>query len=217
MYSETHFRQSEFLPEESLKVPIVMIGAGGIGSPTVLALAKMGFEDITVYDDDLIEAHNTGAQLYGMDDEGTEKVVALRDLIGSMTDVLIEDMPVLFDADADYSNSSIVISGVDSMKARQDIWKTVEASYPAWYIDARMSLQDIRIYCVDMNNPGDYAESLHSDDEGTGTACSARSVAYNGMFCASVVAAMVSKIVRGETPPTQVIGDLSVFGLTTIL
>ena len=38
--------------------PITVIGAGGIGAATVVALAKTGFENITVYDFDKVEEHN---------------------------------------------------------------------------------------------------------------------------------------------------------------
>ena len=45
-------------PSQFKDKPITVIGAGGIGAATVIALAKTGFENITVYDLDGIEAHN---------------------------------------------------------------------------------------------------------------------------------------------------------------
>ena len=46
--------------------PITVVGAGGIGAATVVALAKTGFENITVYDFDKIEDHNFPNQLLPM-------------------------------------------------------------------------------------------------------------------------------------------------------
>ena len=49
-----HARQERILPVERIMWPIVCIGAGGIGSPTVLEMAKLGFGDITLIDPDTL-------------------------------------------------------------------------------------------------------------------------------------------------------------------
>jgi hypothetical protein len=38
--------------------PVTVIGTGGIGAATVVALAKTGFQNITVYYFDTVEEHN---------------------------------------------------------------------------------------------------------------------------------------------------------------
>jgi len=43
-------RQLDILPPEKIQFPIVVIGAGAIGSATVVTLAKMGCSSITVWD-----------------------------------------------------------------------------------------------------------------------------------------------------------------------
>ena len=42
------------------RTPITVIGAGAVGSFTVVALAKSGAEYITGWDDDSVESHNSG-------------------------------------------------------------------------------------------------------------------------------------------------------------
>ncbi len=69
------------------RTPITVIGAGAVGSFTVLALAKCGAECITVYDDDTVESHNLPNQWYRLTDLGRPKVEALRELVREMTGV----------------------------------------------------------------------------------------------------------------------------------
>jgi len=61
----THFlRQLDIAdPAKFKNKPVTVIGAGGIGAATVVALAKTGFENITVYDFDTIGEHNLPNQL----------------------------------------------------------------------------------------------------------------------------------------------------------
>ena len=47
MSEDRFIRQSGLIDSEIFSIPINIIGAGGIGSFTTLALAKCGFEDIT--------------------------------------------------------------------------------------------------------------------------------------------------------------------------
>jgi len=57
---------------------VEIIGAGGIGSPLAETLATMGF-DLTIWDKDIVEAHNISNQNYYPDQIGERKVVALLD------------------------------------------------------------------------------------------------------------------------------------------
>jgi shikimate 5-dehydrogenase len=50
-------------PSKFKDKPVTVIGAGEIGAATVVALAKTGFENITVYDFDTVEEHNFPNQL----------------------------------------------------------------------------------------------------------------------------------------------------------
>ena len=57
--------------------PIHIIGAGATGSRLFASLVELGFEDITVYDDDKVESHNLANQLFINDDINVLKVDAL--------------------------------------------------------------------------------------------------------------------------------------------
>jgi hypothetical protein len=71
------FDPDKYTPTERL---IEIIGAGGIGSPLAETLATMGF-DLTIWDKDIVEAHNISNQNYYPDQIGECKVKALLDTL----------------------------------------------------------------------------------------------------------------------------------------
>ncbi|MFA5103544.1 MAG: ThiF family adenylyltransferase, partial [Candidatus Thermoplasmatota archaeon] len=58
------WRQMDIVtPTDFEKFHVTIIGAGGIGSPTALAISKMGVEKITIFDNDIVEKHNLPNQM----------------------------------------------------------------------------------------------------------------------------------------------------------
>ena len=60
------------------ETPIVLCGAGAIGSNLADNLARHGATRLSVIDDDRVEEHNVSTQLYGEDEVGLWKVEALQ-------------------------------------------------------------------------------------------------------------------------------------------
>ena len=56
---------------------IVLIGAGGIGSPVAAALTRKGIGRLSIIDDDVVELKNLTRQLYDRGDVGKYKVHCL--------------------------------------------------------------------------------------------------------------------------------------------
>ena len=52
---------------------VTVVGAGGIGSPSIMGLARLGIPYIAVYDDDVVEPHNVTAQNYEIDQVGAKQ------------------------------------------------------------------------------------------------------------------------------------------------
>lgn len=217
-YDKHQFRQMGFIKPEMIEgKSVYMIGAGGVGSPTALILSKMGFEDIHVFDHDIVEDQNVGSQLYWTTQDQQKKVEALKSFVETFT-----AYPEKFPKEGLKLNPlSIVISAVDSMEMRKQIWDYLkEQPMISLYIDARMGLESIRIYGIDMNNDKEidlYEQNLYPDSEADITPCSARAVAYNGFFAASVIGGIVSAYLRGVEKPVEVIGDMEKFGLAITL
>jgi hypothetical protein len=104
--------------------PVILIGAGSIGSFIALFLAKAGVTDITVYDHDTVASHNVPMSLYRESDLGRFKVDALQEIVAHLTDVEIKTIP------SPYTNQSLkrcsVIASVDDMdNGRMPIWDAV--------------------------------------------------------------------------------------------
>lgn len=209
-----HWRQLGIVtPYELEPLRVTVIGAGGIGSPSVLALAKMGIRYISVYDDDVVDFHNLPNQLYRFSDVGEPKVSALAGIVNDFTGVVIDPKNVRFE---DQRLSGIVISAVDSMTARQKIWQRVRYN-PAvkLYIEARMGAEVARIHTV--KNPVNpslvkwYETTLHSDEEAVETPCTERAIIYNVFMIASLVSNQVKKFAKGEDLAREIIFDMATF------
>lgn len=78
-------RQLDFIPMSSLGAQVNIVGAGAIGSWVALSLAKMGFVDITVWDDDEVSIENMNCQFYPMNMIGRPKVEALAEMVELFT------------------------------------------------------------------------------------------------------------------------------------
>ena len=142
---------------------IVIIGAGGIGSPIVKNLAAMGCKNLTVIDPDTVEPQNIGTQFHKVTDIGRPKVQALRDEI--LERYYIEINPLsqeVMDFQhlqelTNFAPITLLIGAVDNMEIRntlghhfvnkaRDFMVKGYSSYdqenllPKYYIDTRMSL-----------------------------------------------------------------------------
>lgn len=210
-----HWRQLDLVKPEELSFPITLIGAGGIGSPTGLALAKMGCTRLTVFDPDSVEQHNLPNQIYRMEDVGRPKVKALESVIREFTSCQITPIEGPF---VDSGTKGVVISAVDSMAARHSIW-TEGIRYRAGidlYIDARMGAEVSRIYSVRPTDPEHvrfYESSLYSDAEAQDEPCTARAIIYNVFGIAGLIANVVKRFARGEEIMREIIFDYATLSL----
>jgi hypothetical protein len=200
-------RYRNIIDPARVDMPIEIVGAGGIGSPLALMLVKMGYPRVKVWDSDIIEAHNVGAQMYPLANVGKLKVEALRELIEphKYERQTVEYEPRVWQAEGE----GLLIMGVDSMAARQGIWS--EAQTYRHVIDARMGGELLRIYSVDMANEQArhaYEVTLHDDSEGAELPCTARSVLYNVFVCAGIIGAQMTRLFKHEPYEPALVMDM---------
>jgi len=90
---------------------VLVVGAGGLGSPVLLYLAAAGVGTIGVLDDDRVDVSNLQRQvLHGVPDVGRPKVDSARDRIADLDPrVTVRTHPVRLDA----SNALGILSGYD--------------------------------------------------------------------------------------------------------
>lgn len=196
-------RQLDIIPVAVLGEPIHIIGAGAVGSFTALALSKMGFADITVFDFDKIEVENMNCQFYRTNDIGTLKVEALQSLVRDFTGVKINVKKKPY---ATGLLDGIVISAVDSMKARRLIWENHKERALATriIIDPRMGAEFATVYAMNPMNPEDiksYEKTLHTDEQAERERCTAKSTIYTALLLSGFVSKVVKDVLTSDRYP----------------
>lgn len=76
-YHETLYRGAAALAKLG-QLRLTVCGAGAVGSNPVNNLVRQGVRHVTVIDDDRVEAHNVGTQVYAESDVGAFKVDVLQ-------------------------------------------------------------------------------------------------------------------------------------------
>ena len=192
-------------PSQFKHKSVTVIGAGGIGAATVVALAKTGFENITVYDFDTVEEHNLPNQLLPMwvgdqDTIGWKKTTSLFHLIHDLADISI--IPI-HERYTDQPLGEIVISAVDSLDARRSIWAQVQQSMDTLvFLDGRMAITSMDLYAIDMMNEepvAGYTESLTGKAEEL--PCTARATMFNSFIIAGHLVALLVAYLNGWQYP----------------
>lgn len=192
-------RQYDIIKPEELTTPIRIIGAGGIGSWTTLALAKMGCSKLMVQDFDIVSMENTASQLYGNDDIAFPKVSALMDIISDLT-----SMPIDVDESKWEPNQEIkepiVVMALDSIVTRAELWKELKLNTDVrLLIDSRMAGDFLRVFYVPLiGNYGNYEKSLVQPERVDPEPCTGKAVVYNVFMVASIIANLVKKFQKRE-------------------
>lgn len=211
-------RQADILPWDAVsQAEILIVGAGAIGSQVAMCLAKMGFTDITVYDDDTVGEENVNCQWYGPSDIGKYKVEALKENIEKLTGAEIQGSNSRIDAtyldhEGYLPTAEVVVSAVDSMQVRRYLWEYYQDQEDVrWFIDPRMSAEEGAIYTVDMHSTVEkekYMTTLYRDSESVPEPCTAKATMYCAMLLAGQVAKNVKDIVVDETPMSPIMWNV---------
>jgi hypothetical protein len=206
MDSTYYLRQLDIADPSQFKYkPVTVIGAGGIGAATVVALAKTGFENITVYDFDTIEEHNFPNQLLPIwvgDQDTMEwgKATALFHLVHDLADIAITPINERY---TDQPLAEIVISAVDSLDARQSIWAQVQRSMDTlFFLDGRMAITSMDLYAIDMMDEeavAGYTETLTGQAEEL--PCTARATMFNSFIIAGHLVSLLVAYLNGWQYP----------------
>ena len=196
-------RQMDLIPIAVLGEQINVIGCGAIGGFTALSLVKMGFCNLTLFDDDVVEIENMSSQFFRFKDIGKNKAVALADLIYEFTNVSVEVIPKRYE---DGILPGIVISAVDSMRARTLIWNNHMGVSPAtrMIIDPRMAAETALMYVMnpmDENDEVSYRKTLYTDENAMPERCTGKATVYTALSISAMVCKAVKDIVTNSEYP----------------
>lgn len=194
-------RQLDLIPIECLGERIAIIGAGAVGSWTALALAKMGFGNIEIWDDDVVDVENMNCSLYRVSDVDTLKVDALCDIVEDFTEIRMGAHNERWIAGKPLSG--IVIMAVDSMEVRRAIWENHvgRAVATRFIIDPRMGAETALLYVMnpmDLKDAESYAKTLYADEAAVREPCTRKATAYCALGLSGLIAAQVKSIVTKQ-------------------
>lgn len=189
---DKYVRQYEIIPYTATNVPVTIVGVGAIGGCVAVALAKMGFTDLTLIDMDEVEEVNMANQWFDMTQLGKPKAEAMADTIERMTG----DRPTV--RNERYESGvfpGIVVAALDNMETRAKLWaehKRIGFSTKL-FIDPRMSTEYAVIRTVNMEDrfKTSYEKSLFEDDDGIQERCTAKGTMYTSMLIGGHVAKIV--------------------------
>jgi len=195
-------RQLDILPPDAIVYPVTIIGLGGIGSHLPVELAKIGFRDFTLYDDDRVEPHNIPIQFFRKEDIGKLKAEAAAQILKEFSprECKVEIWRERFSGQRNLEG--IVISGVDSMISRATIWKSVKSNFLVpLYIDGRTGGELFQIFSIRpwrFEERESYEKYLFPDSEGANLPCTGQGIYYLGLGIASFIASQVKKYIMED-------------------
>jgi molybdopterin/thiamine biosynthesis adenylyltransferase len=149
----------------------VVIGCGSVGSVVALQIAKLGIKNITLIDDDEIEEHNIPNQiLFGPQDVGMYKSELLSEKIYELTGIKPDFVFDKLCAENKHliNNVDFVFVCVDSMRAREEIFRLTFAKNFAFYGECRVSARSGAAYAISplaSKHRREYETTLYSEDE----------------------------------------------------
>jgi len=101
------------------KTTVLVGGIGATGSQAAVTLARIEIGRIIVVDNDVLEKHNIGNQVYRKDQVGMSKVDALREIIGEYSDTKVTGLKALIqDVDLEKFKPDIYFGNFDNNGAR---------------------------------------------------------------------------------------------------
>lgn len=207
-----HLRHQDLF--DASKMSVTMIGAGGIGASAGLCLAKMGIRSLRIIDNDDITEENLPTQFHRLSDVGRHKTHALKETIELFSD----DCEVYANVNTvdEFFNLSdrVVVSAVDSIKARKDIWAAAHLHQVDHYIDARMAAEEFHLYYVDMSNNSAVNKynvmlGMENDASIPDLRCTAKATMYCSLIAGGIIGATVKKIITGETIPSVLVYNIA--------
>lgn len=208
-------RYSGLLPEGSRDRNMVIAGLGGVGGHAAIALYRMGFRKMNLWDYDIVEIANVGTQPYRLDDVGSYKTTAINSILHGI-EPTTDNRPFaqnlfisnIFDSQTfrNFINmvGGITVVAIDNMGSRKRVVEMIGPQAGKWFVEARMGAEELQIRTVDTGNAADL-ESWHKSwfpqSEAVNEPCTQRATSYCGMIAGGMIAGIIKNICVGKTPP----------------
>lgn len=174
------------------RLPVTIVGVGGLGSPTALALARQGFP-LTLYDFDRVEHKNIQNQQYTRTDEGVRKVVAMEHKIveidGQRPRVRRQRV-----TPRTRFHTPIVVAAVDSLPARKAILTACRRSPEVrLLVDGRLGMEGVKVLALNPHKRKEVAEYLPTLEGAAGPPCAQRFETHYALIGAGLLVRAINK------------------------
>ena len=202
----SYIRQTDLFNPINQKYNIVMLGAGSLGSFITLNLAKLGFENISVYDFDIVTSYNLPNQFFRIQDVGKKKVVALKEIVKDFADIdiTIFDEKVTNETLLPVGLNTVFILTFDSLQERKKIFEMLKVYEGGYVMDARCGGEGYNLQLIDLHNEDEMKQWEKSfEGEPTPLPCGAKSIIYTNLNLASEVCNIIKKLNNDEERPTR--------------
>jgi len=193
-------RFSDVMPLERIApLRIAVIGAGGIGVPACLCLAKMGVNSLHVWDIDDVGHENVGPQMYGTRVVGRPKTLALGQFLKDQADwceVTLHN-ELFVKQEGAFKDFDVIVSAVDSLEVRKEIWESIDPDSRQLLVDPRMGAEVLTVFSViPQEDRAWYPNTLEGD--AMEFVCTAKATFHNGLVAGAMTAQAVKAWVMNE-------------------
>ncbi|WP_100348795.1 ThiF family adenylyltransferase [Luteimicrobium subarcticum] len=198
---------------------VLVVGAGGLGSPVVQYLAAAGVGTLGIVDDDVVDASNLQRQVLHRDaDVGRRKVDSARDAVARTNPhVVVEAHPFRLDASNAVdlvSTYDVVVDGTDSFGARYLVSDAAEvAGRPVVWGAVHQFDGQVAVFSARPlgDLPGVTYRDVFPDPPPPGTVPDCATGGVLGVTCGTVGTAMATEVVKLVTGVgTPLLGRLAV-------
>ena len=201
--NDIRLRQSDLIDEEKLgSTSVCVIGCGGIGSHTALALARMGVRDITLVDNDEVDRHNCSSQGFNLSDIGQSKVECTAIKCFEAVRIMPTTHKVFVSDRNQLPSADIFVLAVDSMESRKEIFNAIMLNHTnACVIDAGMGAEYISVKTYTGNTVDSFdrfTTGYFSDDEAKQDKCTAKATIYTTLLVSGFICKTIKDVMHDK-------------------
>ena len=204
-------RQAKLVPYDEINnYTIKVFGVGSVGSHVAKTLAKSGFNNIEVYDNDIVEGENISAQAFNFEDIKKLKVDAIKDMLEKAAGVtpVVHNEYITDETEIIPEANSIYCCFFDSIEARKMLFDKLK-EFPIIWVDARIGQYNMRHYLVNCANKVEVEEYIKTLETGKASEleCGEKACAPINVQIAGRIVMNIINFIRGETYVKKFIGN----------
>ena len=193
---------------------VLVVGAGGLGSPALLYLAAAGVGTLGIIDDDVVDVTNLQRQIiHGVTDVGRSKLLSARDAVAELnplvTVVLHETQLTAENALELFTDYDLIIDGTDNFSTRYLVCDAaaILGKPSVWGSIFRFDGQ----VSVSWQTHGATYRDLYPEAPADGSAPSCGEGGVFGMICAAIGSVMVAETIKLITGVGRTLVDRVLF------